>query len=555
MRSCVRCGKTLVRVFMTLFLLFSLLPGLRPAASETAAQVQEKARPELNIFSFDDHTIPFKKNLKLTLVEARKYEGNPVVPRGPEGSVDHHRAQFYGSVLKMNGKFRMWYAACSDDRMSNGQSVSFRIAYAESLDGLHWTKPELGLTEFNGNKRNNLVGMPPGLDMTKIAPLASFVLYESSEKDPNRRYKMAVYGNYSRTADPRAHPTTIYTFFSADGLTWKLAIPAPIAGGIFSDKEASIVSKHGYEIGGLYKFDGIYFAPGQQISPDIYMPDGSPAMRTMVVFWSGDFVKWSEDKSFAYQRYGFKPAPQGPLPPGSARNPETFEMYGLRHRYGEETHEPVGAWVRGNVIFGLYGLWHGTSDRSKNRMDLGFLVSNDGIHFREPIADFPLIKAGPTGAWDRHGLIHGQGYENVGDQTYIYYGTWDLSYPGNSTGAIGIAMLRRDGFGYLSTIQKEPGQFTTTVLPRPASGGSVYVNAEGLGEDAYLRIEVIDKQGQPVDGYSGSQAAVVKQGGVKVKLNWSGKTTLSFPTSHFRLKTRFEGSSADRIKFYAAYVE
>ena len=38
-------------------------------------------------------------------------------------------------------------------------------------------------------------------------------------------------------------------------------------------------------------------------------------------------------------------------------------------------------------------------------------------------------------------------------------------------------------------------------------------------------------------------------------VDWSGKTTLSFPTSNFRLKTRFEGSSADRIKFYAAYVE
>src|SRR5262249_11654143 len=153
-------------------------------------------------------------------------------------------------------------------------------------------------------------------------------------------------------------------------------------------------------------------------------------------------------------------------------------------------------------------LWHGASDRSKNRMDLGFLVSNDGIHFREPIPDFPVIKAGPTGAWDRHGLIHGQGYENVGDQTYIYYGTWDLSFPGNSTGAIGVAMLRRDGFGYLSTIQKESGQFTTTALPRPVSGGSVHVNADGLGEDAYLRVEVIDKEGHPIPGYSGSQAAL-----------------------------------------------
>jgi hypothetical protein len=111
--------------------------------------------------------------------------------------------------------------------------------------------------------------MPPELDMTKIAPLASFVLYESSEKDPNRRYKMAVYGNYLKTADPRAHPTTIYTFFSADGLTWKLAIPAPSAGGIFSDKEAPIVSKHGYEIGGLTSSTASILHPANRFLPSI----------------------------------------------------------------------------------------------------------------------------------------------------------------------------------------------------------------------------------------------------------------------------------------------
>ena len=31
------------------------------------------------------------------------------------------------------------------------------MAYAESDDGITWRKPELGLSEFNGSKRNNLV--------------------------------------------------------------------------------------------------------------------------------------------------------------------------------------------------------------------------------------------------------------------------------------------------------------------------------------------------------------------------------------------------------------
>jgi hypothetical protein len=510
-------------------------------------------RAAVSLFAFDDHAITFKRNLKLTLVEARKYPGNPVVARGPAGSVDHHRAQFYGSVLRMEGRYRMWYAACSDDRLIGGQSPSFRIAYAESRDGLRWTKPELGLTEFNGNKRNNLVGMPPELDMTQIAPLACFVLHEPDERDPSRRYKMAVYGNYRRARETkRTYPTTIYPFFSADGLRWRLAVPPPRSGGIFTDEEAPIVSKHGFEIGGLYRFDGIYYAPGQQITPDVTMPDGSPAMRTMVTFWSGDFVTWSRDKSFAFQRYGFRPAPQGTT---ATQEPGTFELYGFRQRHGEETHEPIGAWNRGNVLFGLYGLWHGAADRSKSRMDLGFLVSNDGIHFREPVADFPIIRAGADGEWDRHGLIHGQGYENVGDQTYIYYGTWDLSFPGHSTGAIGVAMLRRDGFGYLSSTADEPAQFTTAPLVRPAAGGAVYVNADGLSEDAFLRVEVIDPQGKPVAGYSGAKAAVVRQSGVRVKLDWSGRSTLAFPESRFRLRATFEGKNAGSIKFYAAYVE
>ena len=34
--------------------------------------------------------------------------------------------------------------------------------YAESRDGIHWTKPELGLFEFNGSKQNNIVWDGPG---------------------------------------------------------------------------------------------------------------------------------------------------------------------------------------------------------------------------------------------------------------------------------------------------------------------------------------------------------------------------------------------------------
>lgn len=70
---------------------------------------------------------------------------------------------------------------------------------------------------------------------------------------------------------------------------------------------------------------------------------------------------------------------------------------------GEESDIPAAIWNRGNVRLGL-------------------LISNDGVHFREPIPNFILIPRG----WDA-----------------------DVTVP-DTHAAIGLATLRQDGFGSLS---------------------------------------------------------------------------------------------------------
>jgi len=46
-------------------------------------------------------------------------------------------------------------------------------------------------------------------------------------------------------------------------------------------------------------------------------------------------------------------------------------------------------WNRGNVLLGIYGQWHGdrSGDRHLVTMDLGLVLSNDGLHYRSP---FPI---------------------------------------------------------------------------------------------------------------------------------------------------------------------
>ena len=494
------------------------------------------------LFAFDDHSLPYKSNLKLTFEAPQKRPEGPVLRPGPVGSPDAAACSFYGSIIRVNGKFRMWYAAIADRRITmSNVTPSARIAYAESDDGIHWTKPDLGLTEFNGNKHNNLVGLPANLDMAKNPPLAVFVLHEPGDPDPARRYKMAAYTVYYPTPAGRAaagmpadnYPSTILPFFSADGLSWKLAVPDPKQGW-FDETEVPFAVRNNFEIGGLFKFDGIYTVAGQELSPDVFQPDGTAVRRTMVTHWSGDFVHWSHDRSYSFQRHGYR----------NVR--ETLH----------EAHEPAAVWNRGNVLLATYGLWHGAAATAERRMDLGFLVSNDGVHFREPVADHVFIPAGGDQDWDARGLLHGQGFENVGDQTYIYYGTWDLSGGIRQPGAVGLAIFGRDRIAGLSLRDKidAGAQFTSKPLANPGPT-TLTLNVDGLSPTARLRVELIDKNGTPVPGYSGTDAAIVQQSGFAVKAVWPGGETIKCPNAAYRLRVFYTGADATRIRFYAAYLE
>ena len=299
----------------------------------------------MSIFSFDDHAIPFKSNLKLTLDRLRRStRAIPCVPRGPAGSVDAFRAQFYGSVIRIGGKYRMWYMAGADDAAVNKVDTSFRLAYAESEDG-----HSLGEAAARADRVRRQQTQQPGRRSLRISicrawvSLVCFVLHEPEDKDPAAPLQDADLRPLLRVDQPgdsRAPEQyadhRVSRFSAPTDCAGSLAIPPP-KGPWFVESEVPFPVKNNFELGGLYKFDGIYYAAGQEMWPDISLPDGSRVRRTMVTHWSGDFIHWSHDRSFSFQRYGY-------------RSPDMSL---------EEAHEPAGVWNRGNVLVGMYGLWHG----------------------------------------------------------------------------------------------------------------------------------------------------------------------------------------------------
>src|SRR6266542_3053602 len=67
----------------------------------------------------------------------------------------------YATVIKDGPLYRLYYRGLPD---AGGDGSNREVTcYAESKDGIRWTKPELGLFEINGSKANNVVlaGMAP----------------------------------------------------------------------------------------------------------------------------------------------------------------------------------------------------------------------------------------------------------------------------------------------------------------------------------------------------------------------------------------------------------
>ena len=62
----------------------------------------------------------------------------------------------YASFLEDQGRFHCWYE-CYGDRDDMGIEVN--VAYAVSEDGIHWTRPCLGIREVDGSTDNNLTDL------------------------------------------------------------------------------------------------------------------------------------------------------------------------------------------------------------------------------------------------------------------------------------------------------------------------------------------------------------------------------------------------------------
>lgn len=113
-----------------------------------------------------------------------------------------------GAVIREGARWRMWYGAYDRAYKRDDDAC---CCYAESSDGLHWNKPDLGMVEYRGDKHNNILICGP-----QVGGYSLSCVFIDEKKPPTERYKMT----WHRFAPQSAW--WVYGGISPDGLHWTL---------------------------------------------------------------------------------------------------------------------------------------------------------------------------------------------------------------------------------------------------------------------------------------------------------------------------------------------
>ena len=144
----------------------------------------------------------------------------------------------------------------------------------ESKDGIHWTKPELGLIEFNGSKKNNIV-LASGKMSKVLADAGHIAMFkDTNPKCPKtQRYKAIVRSQ---------KPNGLLAFGSPDGLHW-----SPMS-------DERVITK------GAFDSQNLAFWDSERNEYRAYFRYFTERRRDILTATSKDFLKWSEPKPLVY---------------------------------------------------------------------------------------------------------------------------------------------------------------------------------------------------------------------------------------------------------------
>ena len=459
----------------------------------SSTRKQNKRRRHLLL---DDRVVADTSNAELTLGTTKKNRANPLV--GEDRPWEKRFDNVYANVIFDDEEqlYKVWYSPFIVDHSAKGMSAKqwnetkyqapvdreMAICYATSTDGLQWTKPDLGIVEYEGNRTNNILSRGSGgTRSSQSGPHGTGIFKDYLDPDPESRYKALLKFE------------TLSVAFSRDGVLWD----SPIA----CSEANSAGDTH----------NNAFWAPTLGKYVGITRQWSATFQRQVARTSSHDFVTWEETK---------------------------VVLVGLDERY--QTYA-MPVFFHGGVYIGLLAIHDQVSDRVWTELSW----SPDTTSWHRVLPGTPFIRNGKNeGDYDWGCVFPAASPIFEKDKIRIYYGGNDGLHTSWRNGYFCLATLRPDGFaGYKPEDSINHALVTTTSLFHTydvlrvtadiQTGGELVVRAlseerQVLAESEPLTSSVTDAE---VRWRDSTKLIAVKRDAIQIQFAFRRATIYSFSMS------------------------
>ena len=383
----------------------------------------------------------------------------------------------YVTVIKDGDTYRMYYRGLPVAKHAEDTETT---CYAESRDGIHWTKPPLGIHEIDGSRDNNVIisGVYPASH--NFSPFVDTRPGVPAEE----RYKAAG-GN---------HNVGLLPFVSADGIHWnRLQEEAIFKQGALDSQNVIFWSEHERKYLCYYR---------------TWTTGAFKGIRTVSRSESDDFLHWSEgvqmdfgDRPYEHlytsQTHPYFRAPHiyvalaaRFMPGRRVLTPEQFEAIGGEASYSGDCSDTVLLTSRGGNLY------------TRTFME-GFIRPGIGLSNWSSRTNYPTLGVVPTGPGEMSMYVQ-RGY-------------------GQTSHHLERLSLRTDGF-----ISVHTGYAGGEVLTKPFrfDGGELAINYSTSAAGS-VRVEIQDENGKPIAGYALDESDEIIGDEIERTVSWKGKTDVS----------------------------
>lgn len=369
----------------------------------------------------------------------------------------------YVTVFQDGDIFRMYYRGWPDLKKKE------LTCYAESKDGIHWTKPDLGLYEFNGSQKNNII-WNTGDGSHNFAPFKD--MRPGVSKD--EQYKaLASYRLNGKSG--------LGALASADGIHWRLL-----------DKGKLVLTKGAFDSQNLAFWD---INRKQYVA---YFRIFTKGVRAIAYATSDDFINWGDTI----------PIELGNSPP--------------EHFYTNATVQ----YFRGpNYYFTFPKRFAHNRKKLAGHKEMGisegvFMSSRDGVNFDRTFMQALIRPGRKKDNWGDRSTMPAWGIlQTSPDEMSIYYSR-GYRYP---THRMERGVFRLDGIASAHA-DYETGELITK--PFKFTGNKLTLNYSTSATGS-VRIEIQDADGKPIPGFTLKDATELYGDEIAEAYSWKSGSDVS----------------------------